>query len=159
MRTGAAEPAGLVADLVVQIYAIHQTIIAETGGTPGLLDGAMLHAAAARPFATFAGAELYADDFEKAAALFHSLVKSHPFLDATAATALAAALYLLAERGHPLPQPLPGEAVFRFCRELTEESLRQAEAPALPLQTIPALAAWFRRLCGQTRKGEGKASR
>ena len=149
MRADSAAQAGLVAELVVQIYDIHQTIIAETGGTPGLLDGAMLHAAAARPFATFAGAELYTDDFEKAAALFHSLIKSHPFLDATAATALVAALYLLAQRGHPLPQPLPTEAVIRFCLELTEESLRRAEAPALPLQTIPALAAWFRRLCGE----------
>jgi len=149
VRADSAAQAGLVAELVVQIYDIHQTIIAETGGTPGLLDGAMLHAAAARPFATFAGAELYADDFEKAAALFHSLIKSHPFLDATEATALVAALYLLAQRGHSLPQPLPAEAVIRFCLDLTEESLRQAEAPDLPLQTIPALAAWFRRLCGE----------
>jgi len=33
----------------------------------------------ARPFQTFAGAELYPTVFEKAAALIESIVKNHPF--------------------------------------------------------------------------------
>ena len=77
------ERANEVADLLVRIYEIHETIIAETGGLPGLRDATMLHAAIARPFATFGGSELYPTDFEKAAALFHSLIKSHPFMDGT----------------------------------------------------------------------------
>jgi prophage maintenance system killer protein len=53
------DPATIVADLVVQIYNIHEVVIAETGGLEGLRDGAMLHAAAARPFASFAGANTF----------------------------------------------------------------------------------------------------
>jgi death-on-curing protein len=45
----------------------------------GIQDAAMLHAAVARPFVTFGGVELYPTDFDKAAALFHSLIKSQPF--------------------------------------------------------------------------------
>ena len=69
-----------IADLIVRVHEIHDGIIRQTGGLEGLRDGGMLHAAVARPFATFAGMDLYEDDFEKAAALFHSLIKSHPFI-------------------------------------------------------------------------------
>ena len=72
-----------IGHLLVRVYEIHECIIAETGGIVGLRDAAMLHSAVARPFATFDGAELYPHDFEKVAALFHSLVKSHPFMDGT----------------------------------------------------------------------------
>jgi death-on-curing protein len=72
-----------VAELVVQIYTLHEVAITTTGGIDGLRDGALLHAAVARPFVTFAGEDLYPSDFEKAAALFHSLIKSHPFMDGT----------------------------------------------------------------------------
>ena len=47
-----------IAHLLVRVYEIHEIIIAETGGLPGLRDAAMLHAAVARPFATFDGQEL-----------------------------------------------------------------------------------------------------
>jgi death-on-curing protein len=58
-----------VANLLVRVYEIHDTIIAETGGLPGLRDATLLHAAVARPFAAFGGKEFYVTDFEKAAAL------------------------------------------------------------------------------------------
>jgi death-on-curing protein len=48
-----------IADLVLRLYEIHERIVARTGGLEGLRDGAMLHAAVARPFATFAGEDLY----------------------------------------------------------------------------------------------------
>ncbi len=80
------------AQLLVRVYEIHEVIIAETGGLPGLRDAASLHSAVARPFGTFEGTDLYPDDFEKAAALFHSLIKSHPFMDGTKRTAFASTL-------------------------------------------------------------------
>jgi hypothetical protein len=39
-----------VANLLVRVYEIHETIIAETGGLPGLREALMLHSAVARPF-------------------------------------------------------------------------------------------------------------
>lgn len=41
-----------VGQLIAQVYAIHEAVIGESGGMEGLRDGAMLHAAVARPFAT-----------------------------------------------------------------------------------------------------------
>lgn len=133
-----------VGHLIVQVYAIHEVVIQETGGMEGLRDGAMLHAAVARPFATFAGEELYEDDFEKAAALFHSLIKSHPFLDGTKRTAFLAALYFLADRGYVIPQHLPKDEAIRFCLALAEENLRLATGEISQTLTIAAIAAWFR---------------
>lgn len=80
-------------DLLWRVYEIHDRIIRETGGLEGVRDFAMLHAAVGRPFATFADEDLYTDEFEKAAAPFHSLIKSHPFMDGTKRTAFASALY------------------------------------------------------------------
>ncbi len=47
-----------VGQLIAQVYAIHEAAISESGGMAGLRDGAMLHAAVARPFVTFAGVDL-----------------------------------------------------------------------------------------------------
>ena len=93
--SGHDDAKGRVADLVLGVYQIHEAVLAETGGIPGWRDAAMLHAAVARPSATFGGEPLYASDLEQAAALFHSLIKSHPFLDGAKRTAFLAALWLL----------------------------------------------------------------
>ncbi len=140
------ERADEVADLLVRIYEMHEVIIAETGGLPGLRDAAMLHSAIARPFSTFDGVELYPTDFEKAAALFHSLIKSHPFMDGTKRTALAAALYFLERCGYPMPAPLPLDQVVKFCVSLAEENLRLARGENLQPQSIPEIAGWFQTL-------------
>ncbi len=140
------ERANEVADLLVRIYEMHEFIISETGGLPGLREGAMLHAAVARPFATFGGQELYPTDFEKAAALFHSLIKSHPFMDGTKRTALAAALYFLEQSGYSIPSPLPLDQVVKFCVSLAEENLRLARGENLQPRSIPEIAVWFRTL-------------
>src|SRR5262249_44398095 len=93
-----AEPdrddADVIGRLLVRVYEIHERVIARGGGgLEGIRDAALLHAAVARPFVTFGEVELYPTDFDKAAALFHSLIKSHPFLDGTKRTAFAAAVY------------------------------------------------------------------
>lgn len=140
--------ADAIGKLIVQVYAIHEAAIEETGGMEGLHDGAMLHAAVARPFAIFAGEDLYGDDFEKAAALFHSLIKSHPFLDGTKRTAFLFAFYFLENRGHPIPKHLPREEVVQFCVALAEENLRQAAGEVVEPKTVAEIAAWLRWLLG-----------
>jgi prophage maintenance system killer protein len=85
-------------------------------------------------------------DFEKAGALFHSLIKSHPFMDGTKRTAFAAAIYFLEKYGHPRPAIFPEDEVIRFCLAVAEENARQL--PSEPFQpiTVPEIAAWFRQL-------------
>ena len=57
----------------------------------------MLQSALARPAASFAGQDLYVSVAEKAAALMHSLVSNHAFVDGNKRVAIAATeLFLLA---------------------------------------------------------------
>ena len=137
-----------VADLLLRVYEMHEIIITETGGLPGFREAVLLHSAVARPFATFGGQELYPNDFEKAAALFHSLIKSHPFMDGTKRTAFASALFFLENLGHSIPRTLPLEEVVDFCVSLAEENLRQSQGENITPRTIPEIAAWFRKLLG-----------
>src|SRR2546428_144507 len=116
-----------IAHLLVRVYEIHEIIIAETGGLTGLREPALLHSAVARPFATFGGQELYPSDFEKAAALFHSLIKSHPFVDGTKRTALSSAIFFLNRCGYLIPRQFPVEPVIDFCVSIAEENLRQSQ--------------------------------
>ena len=136
----------IVANLLLRVYEIHDRIIARTGGLEGLRDGAMLHSAIARPFATFGGQDLYSTDWEKAAALFHSLIKSHPFMDGTKRTAFAATIYFLKEQGHPIPLNLPKDKIIRYCLELASENMRLAAGEDIKPKTMAEIAAWFQVL-------------
>ena len=129
-----------------RVYEIHDRIIRGTGGLEGMRDAAMLHAAVARPFATFADQDLYSDDFEKAAALFHSLIKSHPFMDGTKRTAFASALYFLKVCGYSRPQVFPEDEVVQFCLGVAEENTRRTAGEPVQPKTIAQIAAWFRQL-------------
>ena len=142
------DPKGTIADLVLSVYQIHEEALAQTGGAPGLRDAAMLHAAVARPFATFGGEPLYASEFEQAAALFHSLIKSHPFLDGTKRTAFLAALWFLRLYGHTIPARLPHQEVVNFCVEVAEENAPPESSP----RTVAEITAWFRNLISQVSK-------
>ncbi|MBI5193045.1 MAG: type II toxin-antitoxin system death-on-curing family toxin [Nitrospirae bacterium] len=74
-----------------QILFIHFLIIEETGGSHGIRDLSLLESATARPIATFSATDLYPDIFSKAAALMHSIIKNHPFVDGNKRTAITAA--------------------------------------------------------------------
>jgi death-on-curing protein len=146
-QKSAHDYADVIGRLLIRVYEIHERVLTKGGGgLEGIRDAAMLHAAVSRPFATFGGSELYPTDFEKAAALFHSLVKSHPFMDGTKRTAFASAVYFLHERGHVLHQPLPKDDVIRFCVEVAQEAKRWADGESVKVRTIAEIAAWFKEL-------------
>lgn len=140
------ERAEEIARLLVRVYEIHEVVISDSGGMPGLREAGLLHSAVARPFATFAGEDLYSTDFDKAAALFHSLIKNHPFLDGTKRTAFASALYYLEQCGYPVPAVLPMETVIEFCVSVAEENLRIAQGELAVPCSIAQIASWFRKL-------------
>ncbi len=64
-----------------QVLWIHRRVIEETGGSYELRDEGLLRSALARPHASFGGQDLYPTLYEKAAAIFDSLLRSHPFVD------------------------------------------------------------------------------
>ncbi len=79
-----------------QVLFIHYRLIEETGGSHGIRDIQMLQSAVARPMATFSKKDLYSGLFLKAAALMHSIIKKHPFVDGNKRTAItAASIFLL----------------------------------------------------------------
>jgi death on curing protein len=64
-----------------EALAVHDALITATGGAYGVRDQGGLEAALARPYATFAGTNLYPTPVDKAAAVLESIVKNHPFVD------------------------------------------------------------------------------
>src|SRR5215510_6017718 len=64
-----------------EILSLHSLLIAQSGGSSGLRDRGALESAAAQPEASFGGEDLYPGLEAKAAALGHSLIQNHPFLD------------------------------------------------------------------------------
>jgi death on curing protein len=65
-------------------------MIKRFGGSSSIQDIGLLESAVARLQASYAGEDLYSTLFEKAAALFHSLLKNHPFIDGNKRISLAA---------------------------------------------------------------------
>lgn len=79
-----------------QVLRIHERQIQRFGGSGGIRDRGALEAAISRPQATFGGDDLYPDPAAKAAALLHSLIANHPFVDGNKRTAaMSAELFLL----------------------------------------------------------------
>ena len=82
-----------------QIRYLHQNIVEVSGGSPGLRDKGLLESAVYRPQATFGGKDLYPDIFSKVAALGHSIIKNHPFLDGNKRTGFEAMRLMLRMNG------------------------------------------------------------
>ena len=85
-----------------QIVQIHQAQIGKFGGATGLRDRGAVEAAVARPAMTFGGEDLYPDLAAKTAALMHSLVMNHPFVDGNKRVGAAAAEFFLILNGSEL---------------------------------------------------------
>ena len=74
-----------------QVLELHRLEIRRFGGSAGLRERGGLEAALARPQMTFGGEDLYPDVESKAAAVMHSLVMNHPFVDGNKRTGAAVA--------------------------------------------------------------------
>lgn len=71
-----------------QVLAIHYDQVERYGGSHGVRDLALLESATQRPEASFMGEDLYPTIFDKAAALMHSLILNHPFVDGNKRTGI-----------------------------------------------------------------------
>ena len=79
-----------------QILLLHQQLINETGGSPGLRDEGLLDSALNAPFQSFGGIETYPSIQQKAARLGFGLVKNHAFVDGNKRIGAHAMLVFLA---------------------------------------------------------------
>jgi death-on-curing protein len=115
-----------------QVLALHAMQVERFGGSGRLRDRGALESAVARPQMTFGGDDLYQDVAAKAAALLHSLVQNHPFVDGNKRTgAHALVVFLLANDYEP-----------EFASsELTEMTLAVARGEL----AAEAVAIWVRQ--------------
>jgi len=75
---------------VEEVVLLHESLILQSGGSPGIRDAGLIDSAVQQPRATFGGVELYPTLVEKAAALACSLAKNHAFVDGNERIAHAA---------------------------------------------------------------------
>ena len=115
-----------------QVIDLHRSQLARYGGLDGLRDRAALEASLGRPQTTFGGEDLYPDLAAKAAALLHSLVLNHAFVDGNKRVgAHAAVLFLLVN----------GTGLIADPAALTDVTLATARGE----MSAEALAIWFRQ--------------
>ena len=96
---------------IEELLLIHEQVILETGGTPGILNLGGLESALLRPLTTLRGEELFPNLWDKAAVLIHSLISYHPFADGNKRTALVAADVFFRLNGYRL---VPSDEVEPF---------------------------------------------
>jgi death-on-curing protein len=117
---------------VDQILQIHEAQIQRFGGSAGLRDRGALESAVARPAMTFGGEDLYPDVPSKTAALMHSLVMNHAFVDGNKRLGITAAELFLRLNEYRLEASNP---------ELEELTLTVAKGEL----DAEVLAIWFRQ--------------
>ena len=84
---------------LADILLLHEKLLRETGGNPGIRDIGLIESAVSRPLATFDGQDLYATLEAKIAALIYSLICNHGFVDGNKRVGIGAMLLLLRING------------------------------------------------------------
>lgn len=115
-----------------QVLYLYQRLIQEAGGTIGLRDEGLLESAIYRPQASFGGQDFYPDLFSKTAALGHSLISNHPFVDGNKRVGFEAMRLMLRLNGRDLHASL--EDKFDFVMEIARGKLNEQ-----------AIADWLKR--------------
>jgi death-on-curing protein len=118
------------------VKEIHSAAIAQTGGSDGLREEALLESAVAAPQATFGGESVYANLEEMAAAYLFYLCRNHPFVDGNKRAALGACLVFLRLNGlEPAPDGPEWEelvldvAASKLDRDATTKRLKALVGP------------------------------
>ncbi|MBI2095677.1 MAG: type II toxin-antitoxin system death-on-curing family toxin [Candidatus Omnitrophica bacterium] len=85
-----------------ELVEAHRVLLERYGGSAGMRDQGLLESAIHRPQASVFGKEAYPTVFDKAAALCHSLLLNHPFIDGNKRVAFAACHLTLMMNGYSL---------------------------------------------------------
>lgn len=85
-----------------QVILLHNQLLSQTGGLPGLRDDGLLESALSAPFQSFGDADAFPSLPQKAARLGYGLIKNHPFVDGNKRIGTHAMLVFLAVNGTEL---------------------------------------------------------
>ena len=121
---------------LAEVLRLHEAILEQSGGAPGLRDLGSLESAVAQQTMAFGGSDLYPTLEEKAAALCFSLVSNHAFVDGNKRIAHAAMEALLMLNGFELQASVDEQervmlslASSSFAREELVEWIREHSTP------------------------------
>jgi death-on-curing family protein len=127
------------------VLAIHDELVSRIypGADPvekgALRDRGLLESALSRPFQSAFGEDAYPGILEKAAALFHSLVANHCFIDGNKRTAVVALqMFLVANSIAPL---LSDEQIYNVARETAAHTNRGVSAAGAYDEILSTLMA------------------
>ena len=115
-----------------QVIYLYEQIIRVSGGSLGLRDEGMLESAVYRPQASFGGQDLYPDLFSKAAAMGHSIIGNHPFVDGNKRVGFEAMRLMLRLNGYDVRTS--EESKYEFVVKIAEGRL-----------TEQAIADWLKQ--------------
>ena len=138
-------------DDVLEIHEILEDWFAQSDdpiSPPGVKDMTLLESAVARPLQTVDQKDAYETVYDKAAALFHSLVNNHAFHNGNKRVALVAAQVLLAQSGYWLEHPTDDE-MFEFARAAAAHELTTNRD-----DEIAHISQWFQTNSRKAIKGE-----
>ena len=113
------------------VRRLHDRVIVQTGGMPGIRDQGLLESAVARPMQSFGDELLFPTLASMAAALTVGIIQNHPFLDGNKRTGIAAGMAFLRANEYALAEnqgywiDVVTDVV---CRRRTESELAEAFA-------------------------------
>ena len=133
---------------VATLYALHEALERRYASTDdpvgtGVRDAGLLESAAQRPLTALRGTYKYCTQYEAAAALGHSIVNSHPFIDGNKRTSLMSMMAML-DRDH-LGLTATNRDAVEFMLRVTKHELvdpgdgRRAD----PDDEVEAMASWL----------------
>ena len=132
----------LAFDALVRYFDTHKPI-----RPLGVRDAGAIEASVARPFASFGDYEKYPSDFEKAAALMHSLTQNHPYLNGNKRVALVGTFAWLIASGYSISPDLADADVIATALRVASGRERKPNERADPDADVQELASWLERVC------------
>lgn len=119
---------------------------------PGIKSQSLLESACARPFSTAGGRDVFEDEFEKAAALFHAIISNHCFHNGNKRTALLSALYFLGDNNIWMDR-CEDEEMFEFTRKTAAHEICDNREDEVKIVT-----EWLQRNSRRVVKGDRRLS-
>jgi death-on-curing protein len=108
-------------------------IVDEVGGGGALRDVGLLSSAVVRPQTVAFGVEAYTDVWDKAAALMHSLIANHPFVDGNKRTGLVATMDFL-DRNGITTEPLDKQIAYELTMAVAAGKISEVDDIAAGLR-------------------------
>lgn len=104
-----------------ELIAVNEEMVSKYGGLHGVRDLGLLKSAVGRPQISVGFQDAYESIFDKAAALFHSIINNHPFLDGNKRTSLFSAVLFLEYNGFGME--LKKKEAVKFTKKVHDNKL------------------------------------